>query len=198
MRTIDRELRKRFPDNAGRRCMYGAFALAHLLRDATFEATVIGGDFAIFVPTRDGKSAAFHGFGGSTKLGTTSHYWVESEGRLLDASTLLLHTTTLQNIVRLPVVYWPVSKSLPRYIRYDKKMRAYAGAEFSTIPEQRETATAVVEECRRRMKVGSRTVTTKLEVLDGPEFVFRARARNSWAKAAADFETNTRYGPPPF
>ena len=125
--------------------MYGAYALAHLLQEMDFEACVVGGDFAIFVPTQDGRSAAFHGFGGSSEPGTASHYWVETGGRLIDASTLSLHTTTNQNIVRLPIVYWPISESFPRYLRYSGKMRALKDAEYSTIAEQCETASAVVD-----------------------------------------------------
>lgn len=175
--------------------MYGAYALAHLLRERDFGATVVGGDFAIFVPARDGKSAAFHGFGGSNEPGTASHYWVESDGRIIDASTLLLHRTTDQLIVRLPVVYWPVGQTLPRYLRYAERMRAHEDAEFSTVLEQRETAEAVVEGCRRRLM--NRSAYHKPEVLDGPDYVIRTRAKNAWAKAAAEFDANLDYGPPP-
>ena len=175
--------------------MYGAYALAHLLRERDFGATVVGGDFAIFVPTRDGKSAAFHGFGGSNEPGTASHYWVESDGRIVDASTLLLHRTTDQLIVRLPVVYWPVGQTLPRYLRYAERMRAHEDAEFSTVLEQRETAAAVVDGCRRRLS--GRALPTKQEVLDGPKYIFRSKAKNAWSKAAVEYETNTSYGSPP-
>lgn len=191
-----RELKKRFPENAGQRCMYGAYAVAHLLREQDFGATVVGGDFAMFVPARDGRSAAFHGFGGSNEPGTASHYWVESDGRLIDASTLLLHKTTDQTIVRLPIIYWPVEQPLPRYIRYAEAMRAHRDAEFSTVLDQRETAEAVVEGCRRRLS--NRSAHSKPEILDGPEYVFRAKARNTWSKAAAEFDANLSYGPPPF
>ncbi len=193
--VVHRELRKRFPENAGQRCMYGAFALAHLLREMDFEATVVGGDFAIFVPARDGRSAAFHGFGGSNEPGTASHYWVESCGRVVDASTLFLHTTTDQDIVRLPVIYWPISQELPRYLRYSAIMRADKGAEFSTVLEQREKAAAVVDGCLRRLS--GRALPSKQEVLDGPKYVFRTKAENAWSKAAVEYETNTSYGSPP-
>lgn len=176
--------------------MYGAHALANLLREQGCEATVVGGDFAIFVPSRDGQSAAFHGFGGSNDPGAASHYWVESDGRLVDASTLMLHRTTDQAIVRLPIVYWPVEQKLPRYIRYAEAMRAHRDAEFSTILEQRETAEAVIEGGRRRFS--KKVAHSKPEILDGPNFVFGANAKSSWAKAAAKYEVNLSYGPPPF
>ena len=170
--------------------------MAHLLQEMDFEACVVGGDFAIFVPTQDGRSAAFHGFGGSSEPGTASHYWVETGGRLIDASTLSLHTTTNQNIVRLPIVYWPISESFPRYLRYSGKMRALKDAEFSTIAEQCETASAVVDGCRRRLS--GTALPSKAEVLDGPKYVFRNRAKSAWSKAAREYETNTGYGSPPF
>lgn len=194
--AVNRELIKRFPKNAGQRCMYSAYALAHLLREQDREATVLGGNFAIFAPSRDGKSAAFHGFGGSDEPGTASHYWVESEGRLIDASTLLLHQTTDQAIVRLPIVYWPMIKKLPRYVRYAETMRAHRDAEFSTISEQRETAEAVIDGSRRRLS--NKGIQTKSDVLDGPEYIVRAKAKSAWAKAAAEYEANLSYGQPPF
>lgn len=194
--AVNRELIKRFPENAGQRCMYSAYALAHLLREQDREATVVGGDFAIFAPARDGKSAAFHGFGGADEPGTASHYWVESEDRLVDASTLLLHQTTNQAIVRLPIVYWPIIRKLPRYIRYVETMRAHRDAEFSTISEQRETAEAVIDGSRRRLS--NKGMQTKSDVLDGPEYIVRAKAKSAWAKAAAEYEANSRYGQPPF
>jgi hypothetical protein len=176
--------------------MYGAFAVAHLLRERGCEATVVGGDFAIFAPTRDGKSAAFHGFGGSSDPGTASHYWVESCDRVVDASTLLLHKTTDQVIVQLPVVYWPLADALPRYIRYNEKLRVHKDAEFSTVLEQREMAATVVDACRLRLSKTS--VLSKPAVLDGPGYVSRAKAKDAWANAAAEFEANLSYGPPPF
>lgn len=141
-----------------------------------------------FVPARDRKSAAFHGLGGFKESGTTFHYWVESDGRLIDASTLLLHKTTDQSIVRLPVVYWPVEQPLPRYIRYAEAMRAHRDAEFSTVLEQRKTAEAVVEGSRRRLS--NRSVHSKPEILDGPSYVVGTKAKNPWAKAAAEFDAN--------
>lgn len=194
--VANRELQSRFPENAGQRCMYGAFALAHLLRERGFEATVVGGDFTIFAPTRDGRSAAFHGFRGSSEPGTASHYWVESADRVVDASTLLLHKTTDQNIVRLPVVYWPLAEAFPRYIRYKERMRARKDAEFSTVLEQREMAATVVDACRRRLSKAS--MLSKPAILDGPGYVFGAKAKDSWANAAAAFEADLSYGPPPF
>ncbi len=136
MLTVHRELIKRFPSDAGRSCMYGAFALAELPRDHSFEAIVAAGDFAIFTPARNGGSVAFHGFRGSTELGTESHYCVESEGRIIDVSPFLLQSTTQTQIVQPPAIYWLANEPLPRYLRYVTRMRVSKKAAFSAVPEQ--------------------------------------------------------------
>jgi hypothetical protein len=67
-------------------------------------------------------------------------------------------------------------------------MRAHRDAEFSTVLEQRKTAEAVVEGSRRRLS--NRSVHSKPEILDRPSYVVGTKAKNPWAKAAAEFDAN--------
>ena len=178
--------------------MYGAYALAALLRDAQYPATIVGGDFLVFTPTVDGQSAGLHGFGGSTTVGTASHYWVESEKRLVDPSPMMLPLTTSTQIIKPPAIYWPLDTPFPRYIRYVARMRMSPAASFSLVPEQCSKADAIVEEFRQQMH-GTRTpVITKFPVLDGPDYIRRYGAKDKWAHAAARFEDTPSFGEPPF
>jgi len=166
MRVIDRGIRRVFPEDAGKRCMYGAYALAALLRDAQYPAIIVGGDFLVFTPSRDGQSAGLQGFGGSTTVGTASHYWVESEKRLVDPSPMMLPPTTSTQIVKPPAIYWPLDTPFPRYLRYVAKMRVSPDAVFSRVPEQCSKAEAIVEEFRQQMQETRTSMITKLSVLD--------------------------------
>jgi subtilase family serine protease len=44
----------------------------------------------------------------------------------------------------------------------------------------------------------NRSAYQKPEVLDGPDYVIRAKAKNAWAQAATEFDANLDYGSPPF
>lgn len=197
MNVVNRQLLQTFPSDAGSRCMYGAYALAALFREASYEATVVGGDFAIFIPSHDNSSAAFHGFGGSEVVGTLSHYWVESGKHIVDPSPLLLHMTTTQHLANRPVVYWPLSEPFPRYLRYIPKMKISHDAEFSTVPQQCDAATLFTNKCRQRLTTQRGVMTKSFSVLDGKEYIFRTKKPDTWTKAAKQYETNTSYGEPP-
>lgn len=198
MTSVDRALRRAFPDDAGQRCMYAAYALAALLRDAGYQAIVVGGDFLAFVPNRDGLEAAFHGFGGGVDAGTASHYWVESENRLLDTGPLLLPQTAAKPIETPPAVYWPLEADLPRYLRYNPRMRMAPDAVFSTIREQCEKAENLIDDCRRRMRTAKGTGPTKLALLDGPNYTRLNARSDAWASAAWRYENSPQFGDPPF
>lgn len=194
MFAVHREIVNRFPDDAGKRCMYGAFALTALLREHGFNARVAAGDFVIFTPSFDGRSAGFHGFAGTLDSGNEAHYWVESEGRIIDSSPLLLHTTTETKIVQPPLIYWPIEDTLPRYLRYNTKTILSDDAKFSPIAEQCATAEMVIQGSRRRMK---RLLVKKLKILDGPNFIRSANVSDKWSLAAARFEDEKYLGEPP-
>ncbi len=75
-------------------------------------------------------------------------------------------------------------------------MRTSKDAKFSTVLEQRETTEAFVEGYHRRLVNGS--MHPKVEILNGRDYVHRAKAKNLWAKAVAEFDTNLNYGAPLF
>jgi hypothetical protein len=80
--VVDCSLRKEFPEDFYKRCMYAAFGSTALLQDAGYEANIVGGDFLAFVVAKSEQRAGLQGFG----LGTDqpSHFWVEVDNTIVD------------------------------------------------------------------------------------------------------------------
>jgi hypothetical protein len=62
--VVDRTLRKQFPSDYDKRCLYIAFATSALLNELDIESHIVGGDFLSFVVSTSGQRAGLQGFGG--------------------------------------------------------------------------------------------------------------------------------------
>jgi hypothetical protein len=62
--VVDRALRKEFPGDFDKRCMYAASASCVLLHEAGFDSTIAGADFLAFVVSTSGHRAGMQGLGG--------------------------------------------------------------------------------------------------------------------------------------
>ena len=114
--VVDRSLRKEFPEDYFKRCMYAAFGTSALLQDAGFNANIVGGDFLAFVVARFEQRAGLQGFG----LGTDqpSHFWVEVDGTIIDVGPHYLPDDARFPATPMPFVAWSSASTLPLYLRY--------------------------------------------------------------------------------
>lgn len=87
---VPRRLRRTFPDDYERRCIYAAAGTRHLLVASGVDARLHAGDFLALVISEDGSRAAMQGFGDGDGAEAYSHYWVETPRHFVDIGPDLL------------------------------------------------------------------------------------------------------------
>lgn len=128
--TVDAALRATFPDDYDARCMYAAFGIRDLLREAGLSAEIVAGNFLCFSVSKDGREATMEGFG--TQAATKpSHFWVEAAGRRLDLGPSYLPRRSRLDAAAIPPLNWGLSAPIPHYLRYQELQRWHPDVELS-------------------------------------------------------------------
>lgn len=195
--AVIRSLRKEFPEDFYKRCYYAAFAMRALLLDGGFDAEIVGGDFVAFIVSRDGERAGMKGFGFGAEQ--CSHFWVETNGRLLDVGPYLLPEDASYPVAGMPLVAWDLATPFPAYLRYRRVRRFPADAVMSAVPEHNARCDRFIAACRSRAAnhiAGSKPLTWLLT--DSSATVAAARRRDSWAIGAMRFSRITNIPDLPF
>lgn len=183
--TVAQALRAEFPEDFYKRCAYAAFGVAALLREDGIEAHAAGGDFMAFVMSHDGQQAVLQGFGfGEDQC---SHFWVETDQRLIDLGPYFLPDDARFSAVPMPAVAWDIAEPLPRSIRYRAITRFFADAKMSSDPTISARCDAFVARCFREVRADTKRFPTWL-VTGKASMRIAASRRNLWALGAERFE----------
>jgi hypothetical protein len=197
MAAVDRTLRRQFPEDYFKRCAYSAFGIHALLLDAGVEAQIVGGDFGAFIVSPDNRRAAVQGFGFGEEQ--CSHFWVESDGRLLDLGPHYLPRDSSFPVVAMPAVAWPLAEPLPRGLRYRALDRFPPDAGMSSEPIIQARGERFMEACRQRMARQKGALTLPCWMLDGTAtWESRIRRREHWALGLKEFEKRAAPADLPF
>ena len=195
--VVDRCLRKEFPDDYDKRCMYGAFATSVLLQDAGLEANIAGGDFLAFVVSRRGDEAGLQGFG----LGEDqpSHFWVEVQDTIIDLGPHYLPKRSRYPAFDLPLVAWTLATGLPKYLRYRPLIRYASEAQLQATPDILARKEQFIAQCRERYKTQVGQPKLPGWVLsDQASLLTAARQGDLWALNAIRFSDGVRETDLPF
>lgn len=184
--VVARELRRTFPEDFDKRCLYAMAGIRALLKDQGCEVIAYGGDFAAFVVAANNQVAGMQGFGGG--IDQCSHFWVEAEGRRLDLGPHFLPKSSTYPAAPMPAVAWDVSEPLPVYLRYMAQLRFGDDAEISQDAAINQRVDDFVAACRARMKAHAGPMDFPTFLLTGHQAVKAAAAhRDLWALGACRF-----------
>lgn len=120
-----RTLKRTFPEDFDRRCIYAAAGTNHLLASAGIDARIHAGDFCALVVSKEGSRASMQGFGGATDELTFSHYWVETPDLLIDLGPHLLPRGSSFAAAPIPVLARNQAEPIYAALRY-RVLESYA------------------------------------------------------------------------
>jgi hypothetical protein len=197
LHVVDRSLRKEFPEDFYKRCMYAAFGTTAILQDAGFGANIVGGDFLAFVVARSGQRAGLQGFG----LGSDqpSHFWVEVDDTIVDVGPYYLPDGASFPAVSMPFVAWSPASVFPLYLRYRSNVQYDPRALLDSTPEIAKRLDAFVATCRARYAGQSGQPKLRSWLLTGGTALeTAARAGDAWAQNAIRFANGIKEDQLPF
>jgi len=149
--VVDRALRREFPDDYDKRCMYAASATCLLLQETGHEAHIYGGDVVAFVVSKAGDRAGLQGFGGGTNQ--SSHFWVKTGNVIVDIGPHYLPRGSSFPAAMLPFVAWNSAIGLPKYLRYRVKVEYDLSVQRLATPDSAMRNEEFIDNCRKRFKV---------------------------------------------
>jgi hypothetical protein len=179
---VDKALRKEFPEDFDKRCLYAAFATSALLQDAGVQANLVGGDFLAFVVSRVGKRAGLQGFGGATG-GQPSHFWVEVEDTIVDPGPHYLPKGSSFAAASMPLVSWKRTGALPPYLRYRAHISYDPAVQLHSEPSIMRRKDVFVAHCREKFRAQLGQPKLPAWVLSGPEALARAAQAGTRGRA---------------
>lgn len=184
--VVDRALRRSFPTDYHKRCMYAAFGMQMLLSDYGHEASIQGGDAVTFMVSRSGQQAGMQGFANAAE--GHAHYWVVAAGRLIDIGPHYLPQDSSFAAAAVPLICWDLSGDLPPFLRYRVLEDFGPLTALVTTVEIQSRMETFIEQCRSKARnlVGQPKLPTW--VLTSREAVEQSAAQSDvWAKGALRF-----------
>lgn len=185
---VVRSLKRTFPDDYDRRCLYAAAGIKHLLSASGIDARVHAGDFLALVVSRDGSRARMQGFGGADGSQAHSHYWVETPQHLVDVGPHLLTRGSSYPAASLPLLCWNKDEPLPIALRYRAVERYAPDARMRFPAEIADRMTAFLDELGARWTSMSGAGSSSAWMLTGEASLDRAARKDMWAKGVLRFE----------
>jgi hypothetical protein len=195
--VVDRALRKDFPEDFDKRCMYAASATCVLLHEAGFESTIVGGDFVAFVVSASGHRAGMQGFGGGKDQ--PSHYWVRVSDKIVDIGPHYLPWSSSFPAATLPFVAWSQASAPPKFLRYRPTVDYGRSVQRLATFDSVDRSEAFVNNCRRRFE--SQSGQPKLPawlLTDWKSLKTAAEHGDFWARNAIRFSNETDESSLPF
>lgn len=194
---------KAMPSNSSRivywkRCMYAAYGMRTMLQADGLEADIVYGDVACFAISPDARGAGWQGFANKGE-GPAAHFWIETKGLLLDLGPHYLPAESSWPMAPIPLVRWPLSEALPKYLRYRERGRH--AIHIAADPSLEARVAEFVMQC---VKLRDSNVPVKMSSptwqLTGTPSLFTAARLpgNTWARAALEVTMGRPIPPPPF
>ncbi|MBP1843906.1 hypothetical protein J2046_002164 [Rhizobium petrolearium] len=183
---VDRALRRSFPADYHKRCMYAAFGMQTLLSDFGHDASIQGGDAVTFMVSRSGHQAGMQGFAHAQE--GHAHYWVVAAGWLIDIGPHYLPRDSGYPAAEVPLVCWEIAGGLPPFLRYRVLEDFGPLTGLAATNEIHERMELFIGQCRS--KAGNLIGQPKLPtwLLTSREAVERsAKQGDVWAKGALRF-----------
>jgi hypothetical protein len=183
---VDRTLRREFPDDYDKRCMYAAFACSALLEDLGFDANIVGGDFLAFIVSTSGQRAGLQGFGEGQ--GQLSHFWVEIGETLIDVGPHYLPKGSSYRASPVPFVAWSRASTLPKFLRYRVQVRYARHAALHAPSAIVDRVKDFVAQCRDRIATQKGQPSLPSWILvDSVSLEAAAKRGDFWARNAMRF-----------
>lgn len=185
--VVDRCLRMTFPDDYEARCMYGACAVQALIEDAGGQAILAGGNMLAFTISGNGDPPVAQGFGGGDAA-TPSHFWVESDKRLIDLGPHYLPKRSNYPVLPMPMVAWDNVKTLPNFLYYQSLTAHASDVRIVFPPDIADRMEKFLAKCRHRYAALTKT-KLRTWLLTGEMSLHAAiKRRDRWAMGAQRFE----------
>jgi hypothetical protein len=193
-----RALKRTFPEDFDRRCIYAAAGIKHLLTSAGIDARMCGGDFLALVVSKDGSRAMMQGFGGASGELNFSHYWVETPRLLVDLGLHLLPRGSSFPAVAMPVLAWDKAEPLYTALRY-RALEIYApDAKMSSPDDITQRMSVFLDDIEKRGLQKRNSSTFPVWLLTGESSLHREARRDVWASAVLRFEREADISNLPF
>ncbi len=179
-----------FPENYDARCFYVACAVRAILKRNGIKATIVGGDIGAFTLSADGRKSVLQGFGGGVDKTKPSHFWVESNGVILDPCVSYLPKSSRIGAVSMPMIAWSKNNALPKYLQYVEKIRYPEDAEYVYPDDIASRIQDFIECCQKRYSSKEENKKLATWLLSNPnELNIAARSGDRWAKGAILFQS---------
>ncbi|NKK74024.1 hypothetical protein GFL21_28855 [Rhizobium anhuiense] len=183
---VDRALRRTFPDDYHKRCMYAAFGMQTLLSDFGHDASIQGGDAVTFMVSRFGHQAGMQGFANAQE--GHAHYWVVAAGQLIDIGPHYLPRDSGYPAADVPLVCWDIAAGLPPFLRYRVIEDFGPLTGLVTTNEIHERMGSFIGQCRSKARNQVGQPKLPMWLLTSREAVERSAAQGDvWAKGALRF-----------
>lgn len=183
---VDRALRRTFPADYPRRCLYAAFSIQALLSDLGHDASIQGGDAVAFMVSRSGKQAGMQGFAGAAE--GQAHYWVVASEWLIDIGPHYLPQDSSFLAAPVPLVFWDLTAGLPPYLRYRALEDFGTAISLVATDEIHERMDVFIAQCRSKSKQQFGQPKLPMWLLTSPAAVELNAARgDAWARGALRF-----------
>lgn len=195
--VVDRCLRKTFPTDYHKRCVYAAWGVQSLLNDLGYAPVAVGGDFAAFIVAQDNSRAGLAGFAFNAEQ--CSHFWIECGDRLIDIGPSYLPLEASYPVARMPALAWRMDDPLPAYLRYRVQMRFSPEDRLSTDPVIEARAERFVAACRARAAAQRGHLVFPTGLISGDASVRAIAGKgDSWARGALRFSAMADWSSLPF
>lgn len=180
-------LREEFPQDYYKRCTYSTLAMVALLRQEGESAMGVGGNFAGFTLSLDGRRPILKGF--ATSGGEMSHFWIETADRLIDPSVHFLPDDATIPSMAMPAVAWPRNEKLPHYLRYKKVAQLAEITQMADGSVVAERGARFIQLCLDRAAEQAQPLKFPTWVATGRSSVAIAAKRGDpWARGAERFD----------
>lgn len=181
-------IKRTFPDDFDRRCIYAAAGMKHLLASLGTNAHIHAGDFCALVVSKDGLRASMQGFGGATYGKTFSHYWLETPKVLIDLAPHLLPKGSSFAAAPIPVLAWDKAKPIYIALRY-RTLERYAPDAIMMLPKDvADRMSSFLSDISERWARHMSSPPNQFWLLTSEKDLERASRRDVWAAGVLRFE----------
>lgn len=181
--VVEKSLKKYFPDDYDKRCMYAAFGMHALAKKQKHDSIIVAGGFAALTVALDNSNAAYQGYNDGD--GEFGHYWCEIDGHTVDLGPSFLPVSSRFPAANAPLVMWPLTKELPASLRYAPKIRYHTDVQPHMADDIMERLEGFLKVCDQKFAALHGQPKTKSWVLSGPiALSAAAKSGDLWASAS--------------
>ncbi|MDX0980297.1 hypothetical protein GOE03_30970 [Sinorhizobium medicae] len=184
--VVDRALRRTFPGDYHKRCLYAAFGMQALLSDFGHAASIQGGDAATFMVLQSEDQAGMQGFANAAE--GQAHYWVVAAGQLVDIGPHYLPQDSSFAAATVPLVCWELAQGFPTFLRYRALEDFGSVTALVATNEIHARMESFIGHCRTKVnqQLGQPKLPTWI-LTDHQAVDAHAKRGDSWARGALQF-----------